>query len=352
MSARRVVAILLKDLQDAVRDGRVLVLLLLPIAMAIFYNATTDDQDELPTAEVAMVDRADVGVSRELQRAAGRSVELELRNASSREAAERLVRDDDAEFAVVVREGRRPTAQVLVPPDASPTAQSVVALVPDALARATGRPPATDVQVSALRLADRDPIDVVGQRAFTVLIAILLLATFVAMMVVPMQMAEELETGTFGALRLAATGPEVLTAKAVAGVVYTAVGVVLSVVLTSLDVEDPVLFVAANVGLVVSLVGFGLLLGLLVANANAINTYGGFALIPLLGLALAVFFVETGWFATVLDLLPFSQATRLMGDALSAERPFDAGAAAWAVIAVWAVAGYAVLARIATRREL
>lgn len=55
---------------------------------------------------------------------------------------------------------------------------------------------------------------------------------------------------------------------------------------------------------------------------------------------------------TVLDLLAFSQAAKLLGDALSAQTPFDAGLVSWVVIAVWAVLGYAVLARIATRREI
>ena len=95
------------------------------------------------------------------------------------------------------------------------------------------------------------------------------------MMVVPIQTAEELETGTFGALRLAATGPEILAAKALAGYVYGAAGVGLTVVLTGLDVHDPLLFFGAAFALIVSLVGFGLLLGLLVPNANAINTYAG-----------------------------------------------------------------------------
>jgi hypothetical protein len=99
-------------------------------------------------------------------------------------------------------------------------------------------------------------------------------------------------------------------------------------------------------------VGFGLLLGLLVPNANAINTYGAFFLFPLIGLAGAVFFVDSGIFMTVLNLLPFSQAAKLLGDGVSARTPFDAGATSWAVIAIWALLGYVILARIATRREL
>ena len=56
--------------------------------------------------------------------------------------------------------------------------------------------------------------------------------------------------------------------------------------------------------------------------------------------------------ATLLDLLPFTQATKLVTDGLSPEAPFAAGAVPWVVIAIWAVGGYALLARISARREL
>jgi hypothetical protein len=357
MSARRVIAILLKDLRDAGRDGRIVVLLVLPIALAVLYNATVDDGDTLPSVDVAVVQSGPGTVAKQLRLSAGKSVELELRRAADATAARRLVAHGDVELAVVVAPpaatGEGPArADVLVSTDASPTAQSVVALVPDALTRAAGREPTAQTQLRAVAPADQDPPDIVGAKALSVLLMIVLLAAFVAMMVVPIQTAEELETGTFGALRLAATGPEILAAKALAGYLYGAAGIVVTLLLTQLHVDDPVLFFGAAVALIVSLVGFGLLLGLLVPNANAINTFGGVLLLPVIALAGAVYFVDSGVIATICSLLPFSQAARLLGNGLSARDPFDAGLSAWAVIAVWAVAGYAILARIATRREL
>ncbi|MDQ3675937.1 MAG: ABC transporter permease [Actinomycetota bacterium] len=355
MNLRRILAILGKDLRDAGRDGRIVALLLLPIGFAVFYNATIDDEDELPITKVAVVEPADRGVARELRQSAGKSVKVEVKQARDATAARKLVAEDEADFAVVVAPARSDgpsRAQVLVSQNASPTAQSVVALVPDALTRASGREPPARTQIRAVPPVDQKPYEIVDQRALTVLIMILLLVAFVAMMVVPIQTAEELETGTFGALRLAATGPEVLAAKAVAGFIYGLAGVALTVAITSLDVHDPLLFFGATLALVVSLVGFGLLMGLLIPNSNAINSYGAFFLMPLLGLAVAVFFVESGVVMTILDLLPFSQAAKLLGDGLSSETPFDTGPASWAVIAVWAVSGYVILARIATRREI
>lgn len=93
-------------------------------------------------------------------------------------------------------------------------------------------------------------------------------------------------------------------------------------------------------------------MGLLIRNSNAINSYGAFFLFPAVGLAAAVYFVDSGIFATILDLLPFSQAAKLLGNGLSPETPFEVGAASWAVIAAWALLGYLILARIATRREI
>ena len=353
MSVRRIFAILLKDLRDAGRDGRILVLLALPIGMAVFYNATIQDDDTLPETKVAVVERAPGKLAGELRSATAKSVKLRLRSAPSSASALKLVAGGDVDLAVVAREGAgTPSALVLVSPDASATTQAVVALVPDAVARAAGATPAARTQVRSVAPANQKPYELIEPRSLAVLIVIVLLVAFVAMMVVPMQTAEELETGTYGALRLAASGPEILAAKAIAGYLYALAGVALTVGLTKLDVHDRLLFFGATLAFTVSLVGFGLLLGLLIRNSNAINTYGAFGLFPLVGLAGAVFFVDSGTFLTVLDLLPFSQATKLLGDGVAAETPFDTGIVSWLVIGAWALAGYALLARISSRREL
>jgi hypothetical protein len=353
MIPRRILAILKKDLRDAWRDGRIIVLLLMPIGIALI--PTIGGSEERPTTTVAVVEPSGGSVARELRDAAGKSAELELEAARDVASARRLVAADDVEFAVAVAPAaaaQPPRAEILVSESASPAAHAVVALVPDALARAAGRSPTAQTQVRAVANTDRNPVDILTPRTLSVLLAIVLLASFVAMMVVPIQTAEELETGTFGALRLAATGTEILAAKALAGVVYGAGGVGLTVLLTNLEVHDPLLFFGAAFALIVTLVGFGLLLGLLIPNSNAINTYGGFLVFPFVALAAATFFVDSGIFATLLEVLPFTQAAKLLGDGVSAQAPFDAGPVAWLVIAAWALAGYGVLARIASRREL
>lgn len=349
MSPRRILAILTKDLRDTWRDGRILVLLLLPIGGGVF-TAVANEQG-LPTTSVAVVDRPDGRVSSELRTIAGKTARLKLTRAADAAAARRLVAGEDVDAAVVVAPSGPARAEILLAQDASPAGQSIVELVPIALARASGREPPARPRVVVVPAANQGPSDIVGEQ-FDELFSILLFVMFVALMVVPTQTAEELETGTFGALRLAATGREILAAKALAGYVYGAAGVALTVVLTGLDVSDALRFYAATAALIVTLVGFGLLLGLLVPNTSAINTYAGFLIIPFVFVAGAVFTLDSGIAEAILGVLPLSQAVKLLADGVSPQQPFGAGPLAWLVIGVWALAGYGILARIATRREL
>jgi hypothetical protein len=171
---------------------------------------------------------------------------------------------------------------------------------------------------------------------------------FVGLMVVPIQTAEELETGTYGALRLAASDPEILTAKALVGYAYATA----ATAITDLPVANLPQFAAATAALIVTLVGFGLLVGLLVRNAGALNAYGGLLVLPVLGAAGAAFAVDSGIIRMVLDLLPFSQSVRLLADGVSPRTVFDTGPFSWLVILAWALGGHAVLARVASRQEL
>ena len=127
----------------------------------------------------------------------------------------------------------------------------------------------------------------------------------------------------------------------------------ITVVLTGLPLDSLPQFAAATAALIVTLVGFGLLLGLLVRNAGAgPNAYGGLLVVPVLGAAAAVFAADSGIMRTVLDLLPFSQSVRLLADGVSSRPVSDTGPIPWLVILTWALGGHAVLARVATRREL
>jgi ABC-2 type transport system permease protein len=358
VSPRRVLAILVKDLVDAGRDGRIATLLILPVLLAVFYNATTEDEDELPETTIVVVDPGRTGLADTLRERASRSVQVTVRSAPDARAARRVVDADDAAFALVAEgpaRGEAPArARILLPENASPTAQAVVALVPDAVAAAADRPPGAQVAVERLPVAasDRRPVDLLDQRVILIVVCIVTLLGFVSLLVVPMQTAEEIGTGTYGALRLAATGPEILAAKALSGLLYALVGTLAIVLITGVSPDSPLAFYGAAVALAISMVGFGMLIGMVSGNPTQINTYGAFLVLPVIGLATAVLVVDSGLFATILDVLPFSQGARLLFDGISAEEPFGAGAVAWLVLVGWTVLGFAVLARVAGRREL
>ncbi|HEV7807490.1 MAG TPA: ABC transporter permease [Solirubrobacteraceae bacterium] len=357
MSARRIKAILVKDLREAMRDGRILILLLFPIGLAVLWNATTPDDQERPETTVAIVDPAHAGLGRELRTIATRSAKLTVRSVKGASEARRIVDAEDADFAVIAHRAAPPDAparaDVLVPENATPATQAVVALVDDAVAATSGRPPASDVRLRLLPVAtaDQKPAELVDQSTILVVTAIIMLLGFVALIVVPMQTAEEIGSGTFGALRLAATGPEILSAKAISGLLYAVGGTALTIVLTGIDAHDPVRLYGGAFGLAVSLVGFGLLLGMLSGNPNQINTYGGFLVLPVILAGSAVLFVDSGIAKMVLDVLPFSQGARLLFDGVSAQEPFHTGIVAWLVLAAWSLAGFAVLRRVAIRRD-
>ena len=162
MSLRRIFAILLKDLRDAGRDGRILVLLALPIGMAVFYNATIEDDDKLPETKVAVVEPAGGKLAGELRTATGKSVKLRLERASSagvRAQARRRRRGRRSPSSRVRKRPRRRARWCSSSQDASSTAQAVVALVPDALTRAAGRTPPARTQVTTVAPADQKPYE-------------------------------------------------------------------------------------------------------------------------------------------------------------------------------------------------
>jgi len=356
VSWRRTRAILLKDLRDALRDGRLVIVLLLPLAVAAYFAATTDDKQARPTTSAVIVDPDGLGVAEQLTSLAERGVRVRTETVEDAVEARRIVDADRAAFALVVTAGQTGDApvraQVLLPVNATPTTRGVVALAPDAVARAAGREPAAVVRTRALPVsAEGAPAQVVDRRSLMIVVSIIMLTAFVALMLVPIQTAEELEVGTFGALRLAATGPEILAAKALSGILYGVSGLLIITGMTGLRPLDWTTYVAAAVLLLISMVGFGLLLGLTLGNSNQVNTYGGFLVVPVVFIAVAVLLVDDGIAAVLLDLIPFSAATELLLDSVTPGRPFDTGVLSWLVLLAWTAAAYAVLTRVAARRD-
>jgi len=182
MRHRRVFTILNKDLTDAFRDGRVYVALLLPIAMAVGYNLAAPERNERPSSNIVIVDQGGAGLRKAIGRATERSVELKTRVVRNADEARRLVRAGDEEMAVVAGPEDSSRATVLLPEDASPEAQTVARIVPDAVAALAKRPPASQVRVEQVPVdqAQQTPAEIVEPSVLIIAASIVTLAGFVA----------------------------------------------------------------------------------------------------------------------------------------------------------------------------
>lgn len=361
MSLSRIWTILRKDLVDAIRDGRVLAVILIPIGLGLMYGALYPDEEPRPTADVVIVgsgvdaQRVAEAFPRDVRRALEVTVE---RDADERRARE-TVADDDADVAVVVPDGlldraaagRAPPLTMYVGSGGSPTAQAVLSLLPTTVERLAERPATVDVRTTAVTATNPAAVDAVGLRTYFVLSAIVMLIGFVGMLVVPIILAEEIEKRTLEALLLAARGPEVMAAKVGVGLVYSAVATLITVLLTGITVERPALFVLGVAGTALSVVGLGLVMAYLFRSADKLNTWGWVVLMPFLAPAfLAGVPGLPGWAETLVQILPTGQGMRMMVDgALSTDVFGDVGIAL-ALFVAWAAAGLGLLGWILQRR--
>lgn len=362
MRLSRVWTILRKDLLDAIRDGRVLAIIIVPLALGVAYSMIYPDQEPRPTADVLVVgsstntDAQRLSVA--LPRDVGRALDLTVRVESDEREAREAVADDDADVAIVVPEGliadaeagRAPPLQVLVGPDASPAARAVVDLLPSSVGRLADRPPAAEVAVRDVAPTSPSAIDELGLSTYFVLAAVVMTVGFIGLLATPIVLAEEIEKRTIEALLLAARGPEVLAAKALVGVSYSAVATVILLAITGVPIERPALFVVGTVGMIVSLVGFGLCLAYLFRAADKLNTWGWVIVMPAIVPAFVVGADPPGWLDAICRAVPTGQGMRLMVDGALPTDVFGGLGLALMVFAVWGAGGLLVLARLLQRR--
>jgi ABC-2 type transport system permease protein len=360
MSAARVWAILRKDLVDAIRDGRVLAIIIVPIALGVLYSVIYPDEEPRPTAKVVVVGSAPdaARLAAELPRDVRRALDLTVSRQADERKARQQVEDDDADVAVVVpdgllgqaRAGRAPPLRMLVGADASPAARAVTELLPATVGRLSDRAPAVRAAVQAVEASSPSVIDELGLRRYFVLAAVVMVIGFIALLATPIVLAEEIEKRTIEALLLAARGSEVLTAKALVGVVYSVVATAITLALTRVPVERPGLFALGALGTIVSLVGFGLVLAYLFRSADKLNTWGWVLLMPVLVPAFVVGLPIPGWLDAVAQVVPTGQGMRTMVDGSLADDVFGGLGVALAVFAVWGLLGFVVLSRVLQRR--
>ena len=358
---RITLAIALKDLKDAFRDGRVLLPLLLPLGLGFLYNVAMPDVQK-PAITVAISSADATKLPDALRAVAGSSVDLSFVYPSSVAQLKSQVESKMASVGLVipagfdkqVAAGSAPQL-LLVRPSGAPTTGAiyVTSALEGALRTMAGQhaPAVISSETVALPRDSTSTMVDLGVRKYLVLGTLIMLIAMIAIYVLPVLLTEEYEKKTADALLLVGTQSDVVAAKVAVGLIYIAVSVPLLLLVTRLAPANVPLFSAGLALLSLTLLGAGLLMGALVRSVNQLNTWSG---IPLLIVIMPVFFVGLGlphWVQTAMSAMPGSQAMKLLVDGLSGQPLYGDSWLSFAVIAAWAVAVYAVLIRTLSRRE-
>lgn len=358
MTPRAVVAILRKDLVDSTRHGRILVIMLTPLLLAVTYNFTFRDERRpevtaiySPADAAPLIDRVrarvDAVIDLKVQQAADGDA---VRSAVAQHngavgfilpaAAEEAVRSGSAPTVTVLSESGTTTRELL--------SSSLLAVFRDIAGQRT---PATIRGEDVERGSDPLLLTRLGPRVYFVLGSLLMVVGMISIIVVPMILAEESEKRTLDALLMAGPIADVMVAKALVGLVYIALSVVIVLGLTRLSVRDMPMLVVALGGTSVALVGFGLLMGIVFRTAMQVSTWSGFLVLPVIMPAFLVGVPAPDAVQLTLRALPTGQAMRLLANAFSDGPVYGDVPLSIAIIAAWGIAGFALLAWRLSRRE-
>ncbi len=354
MHPRMILTIFRKDLFDAVRDMRVLMAIVMPLGIGILYNVIFQNLDRRPSATIAIYAAGQTALPQTMEALLGEVTDLKFTIASDAEEVRRLVLDKKAsvgllvppDFDAALQAGSRPTLTVV---QRNETFDTNVGsnLVSRSLERvvqqlAGQRAPAV-ISYDLLDTGQPAVFERLGIARYFVLSSVIMLIGFITMLALPTILAEETEKKTLDALVMVASYADVIAAKALVGVVYTAVAVPLLLLLTRLRPVNLPLFIGAVALLSVTLIGFGLLLGGLFRNANQVNTWSGLFLVPVVGPAFAVGYPLPSAIGAALNVLPTSQAAKLTINGLSGEAIFSGQWLSVLIIVAWGVVAYGLL---------
>lgn len=359
MHPRVVLTIAWKDLLAAARDGRILLAILLPLALGVFYNVVMPESQR-PTFKLAVFAAEPTHVVDALRTVIGPTANLMVTTAADPGAVTRDVADKKVDIGLVVPAGfdrdlatsSTPALEVVQPQSPGAGAGYVTAALSAALREMAGQHPPATVTVTPVATATGPAaMGSLSPRTYTILGTLVMLIAMIAIYVLPVLLTEEYEKKTADTLLLIGSHVDIVIGKALVGLAYVALSVVLFLVATRIPVANPPLFAAGIVALAVTLIAFGLLLGGLARTVAQLNTWSA---IPLLILIMPVYFAALGfpaWIQTVLDATPGMQATRLLVDGASATPVHGSWPVSVAVLAGWAIAGYALVVGALRRRE-
>jgi ABC-2 type transport system permease protein len=360
MSIRRIVTIFRKDLLDAIRDARILVTLLTPLLIGIFYSYAFDDTS-IPSATLVVSDPGGSALVDQIANAVKSEVDLTIDRLDSAEAVQQRIADDKADIGLIVPEGfdtavaggQTPDLQVLLPESSSIGGQYILATLDPVLRTMAGQQLPASVQVSSVSLdpASLSLIDKISMRTWSIVLSLLLMISMVSLLAIPIILAEETEKKTIDALVMISSYGEVVIAKAMLGVSYVAVMTTILLGITRLRPESWPWFVISLAALAVCLLGFGLLLGSVFKSATQLNTWSGLLLIPAIVPASLIGLGISDWVDRLAGLTPTGAGMKLLTDAFTDPRIYDNQLRILAVLVVWAVIFYGLLLWQLSRRR-
>ena len=106
MSLRRIFVIFRKDLLDAIRDARILVTLLTPLLIGVFYSYAFGDSS-IPSATMVVYDPGGSALVDQIAGTVESQVDLTIDRLDSADAVQQRIADDDADIGLVIPAGVR-----------------------------------------------------------------------------------------------------------------------------------------------------------------------------------------------------------------------------------------------------
>ena len=358
---RRILTLFTKDFKDAVRDSRVLIALVLPLGIGIFYSfGFSDDSVSTVHARIALVAPGETRLVEVIDQVLPDNVEVQVKPVASRADAEQMVGETDASIGLVLPEGfddqvaagNVPTLTVIRSPETSLGGDYVLTSLDPALRAMAGQAPPAGLEiVQAAEIESTLILERLGIRTWSLVVAIILMLALISLLAIPIVLAEEFEKKTIDALVLAMPYGEVIAAKALLGMVYIVAMMAIFLGISQLEVERWPTFVA-GVGLTgLALLGIGLLIAGLLKNANQLNTWAGIFMLPIIAPSAFIGQDFPDPLVQALSLLPSGAGIRLIYNAVLGERFFGGEALSIAVLIVWIALAYGLLLWQLKRRQ-
>lgn len=290
-----ILAIARKDILDALRNARLLIIVLMPIGFSILYGYLF--RDTSTKTEIVLHSPETSALAAQLDQMPN----VSLFSVDSPQAVETTLEKEKAALGLVLpvgfdeglHAGTRPTLEMIYP-EAPEEAQSARLLVLETLEVLSGRESVVEVDERQLHpqtqeereAASEQPmsfLNQVGLQGYFVILWVMMAITMNGAFLVPTLLVEEKEKKTLDAVLVAPTTyTGVVIGKVLVGMIYSLLSAFVVMGLNQGFTGDiPFAVTTIIVGsLALSLIG--LLIGGLIENMTSLNTWGSFIILPLM----------------------------------------------------------------------